>query len=487
MPIELALAVNTSLISLVKLGIYCTEPFRIPFAGKIDICCFDKTGTLTSDDLIVEGVAGLVASTSSSSSSSTMDITSVNELPVDTLHTLATCHTLVNMDDELIGDPLEKVTLQAIDWTLTRGDVVVARTKTAASSKGWKIYQRYHFSSALRRMSVVAGHTKSGAGASAADITYIATCKGAPEVLKAMLRSPPADYDDIYLHYAREGSRVLCLAHKELGTLSHQELRDMKREDVESELTFAGFLIVSCPLKPDTKAVVKEILNSTHHICMITGDNPLTACHVASQLRLIDKKNAIVLSNTLDTEDEWRWTSIASETDEPRPLAYALEQRKYAKQPRASSKNQQQQQQQSESSDKPFYKYLCLTGDGFDYLYKRERRLLKQIIAEVKVFARVSPKQKEYVITVLKSLGYVTLMCGDGTNDVGALKHAEVGVALLSNSDANGGPEFEQHKRAKLTEAQKLSNQVSEATRMTAMTRSNQQSVINAQVNKRLQ
>ena len=110
------------------------------------------------------------------------------------MHTLGTCHTLINLDDELIGDPLEKVTLQAIDWNLTKGDVCVAKkpktttltsggSRTSTSSIGWKIYQRFHFSSVLKRMSVIAGHTKPGA----TDTTYIATCKGAPEVVKKMV------------------------------------------------------------------------------------------------------------------------------------------------------------------------------------------------------------------------------------------------------------------------------------------------------------
>ena len=46
---------------------------------------------------------------------------------------------------------------------------------------------------------------------------------------------------------------------------------------------------------------------------MLTGDNPLTACHVAKQLK-ITQRNLLVLSHVMSSDDvmsseEWEWQS----------------------------------------------------------------------------------------------------------------------------------------------------------------------------------
>ena len=56
LPMELSLSVTNSLAALSKELVFCTEPFRIPWAGKLDTLCFDKTGTLTKDKMILKGV-----------------------------------------------------------------------------------------------------------------------------------------------------------------------------------------------------------------------------------------------------------------------------------------------------------------------------------------------------------------------------------------------------------------------------------------------
>lgn len=389
LPIELSLAVNTSLLALSKLGVFCTEPFRIPFAGKVDICCFDKTGTLTSDNLMVEGVAGLGPKRSK--------VTPINDIPVETSQVLATCHSLVHLDDGLVGDPLEKATLTAVDWTLTKADAVIPKK---GRSPGLKIFHRHHFSSALKRMSVIAGYNPPGS----TDTVYIGTVKGAPETLKSMFAEIPTDYDSVYLEMSRRGARVLALGRKELGKLSPQEIRNISREELECDLQFVGFVIISCPLKGDSKCMIREIINASHKVVMITGDNPLTACHVARELDFVQQPTTLVLTKN---DKEWFWQSI----DESTQLELNTPVSKLV-----------------DSYD------LCITGESLDYMKTNHKNLLSSLMPHIIVYARFAPKQKEYVIVCLKNLGYTTLMCGDGTNDVGALKHAHVGVAILSNA-----------------------------------------------------
>lgn len=75
---------------------------------------------------------------------------------------------------------------------------------------------------------------------------------------------------------------------------------------------------------------------------------------------------------------------------------------------------------------------IALTGNDLTELSDEELLIALQ---DVSVFARVLPKQKMRIASVLQQKGEIVAMTGDGINDAPALRRANIGVAIGSGTE----------------------------------------------------
>ncbi|KAJ0406574.1 hypothetical protein P43SY_004463 [Pythium insidiosum] len=418
LPMQTAMAVNSALLSLVKLAIFCTEPFRISLAGKVDICLFDKTGTLTTDQLTAVGV---VCEDLASGTAKTHipDDKVVPHVPMiaSNIHAslvLAGCQSLVQIDGKMVGDPVEEASIRAIDFTFDAASkrCHVNQNLERASERRWgsgiqqkdvyvQIIHRNHFASKLQRMSVVA-KVNLGEGGQ----RFRTLVKGSPEALANLMRAGaiPDWYWPTYQSLARRGMRVLALGYRDInGKLSEQEIAHKPRSWAESDLEFAGFAVFQCLVRKDSGEIIQKLKDSSHQVSMITGDATLTAVHVSKEVNIVTRP-ALILT---EKEESGRLVWTRAEDDSvvvdymSKDLAVLV--RQYD---------------------------LCVNGKTLAAAGEVDEVIWSNL-AKIRVFARMTPELKEKVLTCLKKVGHHTLMCGDGGNDVGALKQAHIGVALL--------------------------------------------------------
>lgn len=473
LPATLTIGTNFALSRLKKQQIFCISPQRVNVAGKLDIVCFDKTGTLTEDGLDVLGVrlvqhpeirfgdilgeAHEVLPPASYDRDPTVDYR-VNK---NMLYTMATCHSLRLVDDELIGDPLDLKMFQFTEWSFEEGSrntshfvepgtshpaPSVARPPQSSEydlddSQGTGtpirvelgVLRSFDFVSHLRRASVIVRQY----GDPGANV-YV---KGAPEVMKDICTasSIPDDFDDLLSYYTHKGFRVIACASKYVSRISSDEIQEMDRTAAESRLQLLGFIVFENKLKDITTEIIEELNEARIRNVMCTGDNILTAISVARECALIDR-NAhcfvphFIEGDKMDPKACFTWESV----DNP---IYQLDENTLLPAPLAAE----------DDNAAPYdalaiREYtLAVTGDAFRWIVDfGSKEVLERMLVKGAVFARMSPDEKHELVEKLQSIDYCCGFCGDGANDCGALKAADVGVSL-SEAEASVAAPFTSH------------------------------------------
>lgn len=382
--------------------------------GSASVICSDKTGTLTRNEMTVERVvtpsgevqltgtgyapegrmiaipdAGLMPTPSPAQDAAQLE--AVATLAVGALANDGELRENTGAGD---GSAASDITWEAVGDP-TEVSLIVAARKVKADRK-YANYTRIGeipFTSDRKRMAVVAQDN-----ADAGRLTVFA--KGAPDVLLgycsriavngAVRPMTQGDRQQILAAVERlsaEAYRTLGQAYRPLGTASLAAVPGVRinaaghvadiadQSDVlESDLIWVGMVGIIDPPRTEVRDSVAEAHRAGIRTVMITGDHPLTAARIASDLGII-------------------------ETDRNGSAAGA-----------------------DDLSGK------VLTGVQLDEL--PDERAFDNATREISVYARVAPEHKLKIVESLQRQGNIVAMTGDGVNDAPAVKTADIGVAM---------------------------------------------------------
>uniref|UniRef100_A0AAY5KLV7 ATPase cation transporting 13A2 n=1 Tax=Esox lucius TaxID=8010 RepID=A0AAY5KLV7_ESOLU len=406
-PPALPAAITTGTIyaqrRLKEQGVYCISPPRINICGKVSMFCFDKTGTLTEEGLDVWGV---VEGSGAGFSEIVPDPRFLPQGPM--LSALACCHSVALLGGQPLGDPLELKMIESTGWTLDLefgGHRVLAVMRPPACQLQPESV-RFPFSPSLQRMSVV---TVAPGGKSS-----LAFIKGAPEMLASLCQkeSVPAQFSNTLHTFVSQGFRVLALGYKPLHG----------QTDLKRDVQFLGLLVMKNLVKKESAEVIDTLRLAHLRSVMVTGDNILTAVNVAQACGMVGTDERVIFVHATPQTDQ----SLPS-------LRFHLGE---------EGAGAIQGSEDIHSQDVKVNKYhLAINGMSFSALCDYFPEYLPKVLMRGTVYARMAPEQKTQLVKELQKLNYRVGMCGDGANDCGALRAADVGVSL-SEAEASVASPF---------------------------------------------
>ncbi|ORX77383.1 hypothetical protein BCR32DRAFT_295634 [Anaeromyces robustus] len=511
-----------------------------------------KNQTFFSPSYSAEIIKSVSQIRENSSISDTEKSSIISKRYIDLLrYAMATCHNVKVIDDKFIGDPLDIEMFKFINWSLEENDGSIEGLTTIVrpnksnlennddhqnevkinissenemininnkneniidsiynnSSKELielGIVRVFEFISNLRRMSVIIRRMYNKESKEVVSDNLEVFVKGAPEVIRSLSRKDtvPGDFNQKLHRLVNKGYRVIAVGYKTMDNIKYHKLMKMKREEVECDLEFLGFVIFENPLKPGTTKTINALNEATIRSLMCTGDNILTGISVARECNMIDKdacvkilkfvkgsgepdassnsgsiyggrtstakiyldehiitpeettpevskiepsKPQIINENSESDSESSSETNSDDSDDSDSEDCIAKDDKKTMLFSKDSSSPEKQETSEkvfgNESIIKIDNEIYAMTGDIFDWiLHNYSEEQVNSILKQCKVFARMLPDQKQLLVEKFQEMGYCVSFCGDGANDCGALKSADVGLSLSETEASVAAP-----------------------------------------------
>ena len=274
LPTIVAVSLALNIIKMSRENALVKKMIACETVGCINIICSDKTGTLTENKMTVQQI---YAKGELLEPEKLTDVCLLKNFCINSNANV----TIEDGKDSFIGNPTECALLVAArkagwDYTKKREETDIAHI--------------FPFSSQKKDMSTIL-RTAEG---------YMLYVKGNPEKIMNLSvnlsdEEKNALEEKITSFQSRAG-RILAFAHKKLDQYTGEETQ----EELETDLIYDGFVVISDPLSPDVYGAIGRCRKAGIEVKMLTGDNILTARAIADELHMLDADHIAVEASEIE-------------------------------------------------------------------------------------------------------------------------------------------------------------------------------------------
>ncbi len=268
LPTIVAVSLALNIIKMSKENALVKKMIACETIGCVNIICSDKTGTLTENRMTVQKIY------------TGGELIDPEQLKDEMLLKNYCINSNANISEEdgswsFIGNPTEGSLLAAA----AKAGVDYQELRQAAD-----IVRVFPFSSQNKDMSTIVRENGK-------EILYV---KGNPEKIISLCTGISEEEKEKNFHLMEEfqnkAGRLLAFAHKEL----EGQYNDEEQDEVEQELIYDGFVVISDPLSPDVYESIRNCRSAGIEVKMLTGDNIRTARAIANELHMLDDDHIAV-------------------------------------------------------------------------------------------------------------------------------------------------------------------------------------------------